>query len=216
MKKIYVIRKFSSEEIAGEDFWEKIEPAKLSERPWKEYEYHPETQARLVMSEKGFHLLMTSCESFLRAEMTENNSPVCTDSCMEFFFAPRPEKSMDYINLEVNPRGVYFCATGGGRHDRVFTDENLNRALNIRTWTESGSLDSVSEPQRWYVRADLPVDYLDTLFGRGDYSSGRVLRGNFYKCGDLTVHPHYCCWSGIGLPSPDYHCPDWFGELVIE
>ena len=30
MKKIYVIRKFSSEEIAGEDFWEKIEPAKLS------------------------------------------------------------------------------------------------------------------------------------------------------------------------------------------
>ncbi len=212
MKKIYTIRKFPSGEIEKEGFWENVEPARLDERPWKEYGYQPACEARLVMSEKGFHLLFSTEESFIRAEVTEYNGLVCADSCVEFFFAPRPEISMKYINLEMNPRGVYHCGVGEGRYDRYFPRERPE----VRGWTQSGKLECTAAPQRWFVRANLTFDYLDAVFGRGDYSSGRVLRGNFYKCGDETVHPHYCCWSGVGLPEPDYHCPDWFGELVLE
>jgi hypothetical protein len=41
------------------------------------------------------------------------------------------------------------------------------------------------------------------------------MRGNFYKCGDKTIHPHYGCWSPIELPKPDFHCSDFFGEIIL-
>jgi hypothetical protein len=38
---------------------------------------------------------------------------------------------------------------------------------------------------------------------------------NLYKCGDKCDTPHFLSWSPIGLPQPDFHCPDFFGEIVL-
>jgi len=216
MRKVYTVKRVRFADVDTEGFWESIPAAALTERPWEEFTYHPATNARLVMSEKGFHLLMTSRESFLRAEETNLNAGVCEDSCMEFFFMPAPEKSKSYVNIEMNPKGVYHCGMGTGRHERWFPSTEANRCLNIKAGTETGKVECVETEQLWWVRYDLPWVYLDSLFGKDTYESGKVMRGNFYKCGDSTVHVHYNTWSGIGLPKPDYHCPDWFGELVIE
>jgi hypothetical protein len=41
------------------------------------------------------------------------------------------------------------------------------------------------------------------------------LRANLYKCGDECDLPHYISWSPIDLPSPDFHCPDFFGKIEL-
>ena len=41
------------------------------------------------------------------------------------------------------------------------------------------------------------------------------LRANFYKCGDKTAHPHYLSWSPIHTEKPDFHRPEFFGELIL-
>ena len=41
---------------------------------------------------------------------------------------------------------------------------------------------------------------------------GQTWRGNFYKCGDHTSHPHWASWSPIG-EQLDFHQPEFFGEL---
>jgi hypothetical protein len=41
------------------------------------------------------------------------------------------------------------------------------------------------------------------------------LRANIYKCGDKCDQPHFLSWSPIGLPNPDFHCPEWFGEIEL-
>ena len=46
--------------------------------------------------------------------------------------------------------------------------------------------------------------------------SGKKLRANFYKCGDRMPVKHYVTWNPIGWPQPDYHRPEYFGELVFE
>ena len=46
--------------------------------------------------------------------------------------------------------------------------------------------------------------------------SGRRARANFYKCGDRLSKPHFLAYFPIGLPQPDFHCPDFFGDLVFE
>ena len=45
--------------------------------------------------------------------------------------------------------------------------------------------------------------------------SGKKFYGNFYKCGDLTPHPHYLAWSPV-TEGKTFHRPEDFGELVFE
>jgi hypothetical protein len=41
------------------------------------------------------------------------------------------------------------------------------------------------------------------------------LRANFYKWGDGTSVPHYLTWSHIVTETPDFHRPEFFGELFL-
>ena len=44
---------------------------------------------------------------------------------------------------------------------------------------------------------------------------GLRLRGNFYKCGDATVQPHYLAWNPVTSAVPAFHRPEDFGEIVL-
>ena len=59
-------------------------------------------------------------------------------------------------------------------------------------------------------------EVLDKLFGKVDYVSGYTFKGNFYKCGDETDYPHFGMWNPVGTEKPDFHRPEYFGELIIE
>jgi hypothetical protein len=39
------------------------------------------------------------------------------------------------------------------------------------------------------------------------------IMGNFYKCADETISPHYLSWNPIDAPAPDFHRPEFFGEI---
>ena len=47
------------------------------------------------------------------------------------------------------------------------------------------------------------------------HGEGAVLRGNLYKCGDETDHPHYACFHNIDWAKPDYHRPEFFATFVL-
>ena len=44
---------------------------------------------------------------------------------------------------------------------------------------------------------------------------GMTLRANFYKCGDDTAQPHYIAWNAVDHPTPNFHLPQYFGELHL-
>ena len=68
----------------------------------------------------------------------------------------------------------------------------------------------------WCVRVVFTLDFIEKTFGRKDFATGDIIKGNFYKCGDDTEYPHFGMWSPVELPAPDFHRPEFFGELVIE
>ena len=41
------------------------------------------------------------------------------------------------------------------------------------------------------------------------------VRANFYKCADKSAHPHFLAWNRVDTPAPDFHRPDFFGELTF-
>ena len=75
---------------------------------------------------------LCAVERDIRAEYTAPLSPVCQDSCLEFFFMPEGEDR--YLNFEVNPNGCLLAGFGRGRADRIFLHRgDLRELFGIRT-----------------------------------------------------------------------------------
>ena len=64
----------------------------------------------------------------------------------------------------------------------------------------------------WEVEEKIP---LDLIFRGKKPVFPQKLRANFYKCADKTKRPHYLSWQPIDLLKPDFHCPQFFGEITL-
>ena len=74
----------------------------------------------------------------------------------------------------------------------------------------------IAEAVQWRVEYGIPFDLFEAYIGnRLDFRKTATWRGNFYKCGDKTSHPHWASWSPIG-EELNFHCPQYFGVLEFE
>ncbi|MGI6732213.1 MAG: carbohydrate-binding family 9-like protein [Anaerovoracaceae bacterium] len=201
MKKYNIIQGKSAEA----DFL-KAETAQVTTFPWN-CQYQPITTAQMISMEDHFAIKMETNEKKPRIVVNELNGPVYTDSCMEFFFMPDPQHSNRYINWEFNPMGTLFISIGTNRFDRVNLDiPNYKELFNVKAWINL---------EGWGLEYKIPYKFLQGFFPEFSAKPGAMMRGNFYKCGDETEHPHYGVWADIDLPAPDFHSPDFFGTLSI-
>lgn len=197
--------------------WDFIPTAQISAYRWLDNGYHPHAEAQLTyLPAYGFLLRMTCREQEPRAVYRQYNDPVYTDSCLEFFAAwadgisiGGDRRDTRYMNMEMNANGALLSAIGTGRELRV----------PVRTVT-GGDIPQVEAtvcPQDWSVTALIPLRVLERLYGISaeTFKPGYRFHGNFYKCGDETPQPHYGMWSPVLTEKPDFHRPEYFGELVM-
>lgn len=180
-----------------------LEEAQLSHFPFDENGYKPDCRARVGWNEAGLHVLMYANEPVIRAEVAEVGGPVCQDSCLEFFFAPK-EGQLKYFNCEVSPRPIVHLGIGEGRHGRsVF--QTLPEGID--------PLASRHEGGWWAVSYTIPAAFLKEYFS-ATLAPGQHLRGNFYKCGDKAEQIHY----GMFKPYTrlDYHIPTEFADFILQ
>lgn len=173
---------------------------------WTDNGYTPRTEARLVhVRRRGFLVRLTSWETARRAVCRVPDGEVYRDSCLEFFVNFAPERGETYLNLEVNPLGTLHAKFGPVRAGRRPLPPELERP---RAETEL-------QPELWRAEIFIPLATIRALFGKAEFVSGDVLRGNFYKCGDDAAFPHYGMWSPVLTGEPDFHRPEYFGELAL-
>ena len=153
---------------------------------------------------ENLYVRLRAKERKIRAEYTAPLSPVCRDSCLEFFFMPEGEDR--YFNFEINPNGCLYIGFGHGRADStVLYRKDMHELFGIRT---------ARTPDGWEVSYRIPLSFL-RLFQPG-FSFTGVLRANVYKCGDLTEHEHYLSWNEVTSETPDFHRPQDFGRMIFE
>ncbi len=181
--------------------WESVPELRIDCYPWQgPADYRPNASARLVRFRGGFAVRMWTDEQPLLARAVRMNDDVFRDSCMEFFLQPDRDQA-GYFNFELNPLGTLLLGFGpdrGGRR-RIAADPSI---FSIRSQADGCS---------WTLRWEIPFGFLSAY---GFDAAARDFRGNFYKCGDETIHPHYGCWNPVGLPAPDFHAPAHFGLLT--
>lgn len=197
-------------QIKSQEGFEGIPVAEISNFPWeKEGDYRPQAGAQVSFGEDGLHVKLQALEDELYATTTEQLHFVHIDSCLEFFMRPFPKEDARYFNFEFNPLGITYSSLGDGRQNRVLLtmEDVLAMGISSRiTWGKKAM---------WELTFRIPNQLIAKYFEGRVLQKGSVLEGNFYKCGEWTPTSHFGCWNPIRLPEPDFHAPQFFGELEI-
>ncbi len=185
--------------------WEKVPALAIDNCLWVA-EAGISTKAQLCYDADAIYVRMTTKEAEIRAVEEGPFGQPWVDSCMEFFFCPNPHDGT-YLNIEFNPNRCLCMGVGLGRPDRIRLVMKGENPLNAEvTMTEDG----------WQITYRIPADLIRRFVPGFQAESGAMMRGNFYKCGELTPKEHYYSWNPVELPKPDFHCSEYFGKLYFE
>lgn len=175
-----------------------------------EFPYHPITVFSIARSDKYLYINFFVRCNYLRAVNHTNNSPVSEDSCVEFFM--QVPGSDEYWNFEFNCIGA---VNASHRKDRKNpTRLNEEEIASIRRYASCGTspFQELEGLFSWSLAVAIPFE----LVGISSDSFPLEIRGNFYKCASQTSMPHYISWSPIETETPNFHCPEFFGDIVLE
>jgi hypothetical protein len=182
--------------------------------------HRPRTEARLVHGDEALYALFRVDDRYVRSIHTEYESDTYKDSCVELFVQPGGGGA--YFALEVN------C---GGAFSLRYIEDPTRTSNRFARWRAVSPGDAaglrvahsmpdrvdpeVTDPVSWWVEVALPWRVLEPYCGPIGTLSGQRWRGNLFKCGDETSHPHWASWAPIG-EELNFHQPRYFGGLDFE
>lgn len=176
--------------------------------------YPSEPKVSFKMAHNGTHIFLHYFveENEVLAKTTEDNGPVWTDSCVEFFITFGD--SSNYYNAEFTCIGKALL---GYRKDKNNAEHAGASVMNsIKRYPSLGHepFDKKQGDYKWNLLVVIPVS---AYWQSGLMTfSGVKARGNFYKCGDNLTTPHYLSWNPIKTEKPNFHIPQYFGEINFE
>lgn len=199
MKTYEVIR------TAGAPDWQKVPAIQIDNRLWSDVDGITPS-AQVCWDEDALYVRLQTLEENILRRFTGDMDPVCTDSCLEFFFCPEPGNR--YFNFETNPNGSLYLGFGkpGAERCRLYR-EDFRDIFHIRPFDIPGG---------WGIELKIPVSFVRIYVPEFQLHAGLELRGNFFKCGDETAAPHYMAWSKVEFPIPRFHLPEYFGTLLLK
>lgn len=163
--------------------------------------------AQFCWDDTAIYARYQAAEPNVRAEHNGPFSMVCEDSCMEFFLQPI-ETDPRFFNFEWNPNGCSFIGIETNSHDLIRLCP-MNEKKLFQPWTARTS-------DGWTLEYRVPHEFVRMFFPAYHPASGGTVRANCYKCGDLTVQPHYMAWSPVRKSTPDFHQSCDFGVMRFD
>ena len=194
-------------------------PCPSTSSPPKSSDHRPKVQAKLAHDSANLHVFFRVEDRYVRSEHVGLHVPVCTDSCVEFFVCPRPDKG--YLNFEMNAGGSLLLfyiedhtRTPEGFRKFTKVPADLASQVKIRSSLPQQVLPEITEPTTWTLQAMIPLSLLEHYVGQITPIEGQQWRVNLFKCGDNTSHPHWASWSNLEGQF-NFHLPDKFGTIKV-
>jgi hypothetical protein len=183
--------------------------------------HRPITTVKVLHDGLDLHVAFRVQDRFVRCVHTEYQGEVYLDSCVEFFL--QPIAGGGYLNFEINCGGallLYFIEDPTPADTKLFRQfrpvpENIARLIKIEGSLPRRIEPEITDPFTWTIRASVPFSLFEQFVGHIGEIAGQSWRGNFFKCGDQTSHPHWASWSPIG-DQLRFHQPELFGTLTFD
>ena len=163
---------------------------------WEEYPYKPIVAFDIARTDENLYIRYFVKGNSLKAVHSSDGSPV---------------DDHNYMNFEFNCIGTCDAARRQSR--------DIKRSLNTDEYTSIRRYSSIENKPfsektgvfSWELVVSIPF----RLMGLDPENLPEKILGNFYKCADDTEYPHFVSWNPIDLPSPDFHRPEFFGEIYL-
>lgn len=178
----------------------------IAHSPWStEYPYCPEVRFQAGHSKENIYLHYEVREQYLKAQYVRINEQVWEDSCVEFFLSLDGRKT--YYNIEFNVLGTGLVGYGTAvKSERKRLEAHLTAQISTLT-----QVSNIAGEKSWRMLMVIPK-----LIFNKEIPLETPVHANFYKCGDGLPEPHYLAWNNIENPTPNFHLPAFFGEVVFE
>lgn len=178
---------------------------------WPKHPYCPKVSFRIGHIETEVWLKFYVAENSVRALETRTHGEVYKDSCVEFFVS---FDGINYYNFEFSCIGTPHLAYGTGRENRKFVPLPLMKNIVLQSSLGHQPFAEKAGGFEWSLTARIPVACF--TFDSITSLSGVKATANFYKIGDSLAVPHYLTWNPVGTEAPDYHRPEFFGDIRFE
>ena len=142
--------------------WHAVEKAELTHQPW----LAPcaiRAWAQLCHDGENLYVRMEAEEANIRATVTDALSPVCADSCLEFFFAPMADDKR-YLNFELNKLGTAYVGFGAERNTRMRLILKDPAALLMPKPFDTD--------KGWGIEFRIPASFVKMFFPEASFSGG--------------------------------------------
>jgi len=192
-------------ESAGEILPKEGLALQLQQINWQEFPHKPEVDVYLGHSGDSLFLHYKVGHDYVRAVNRNDQEPVYEDSCVEFFL----QENENYRNFEFNALGVCLSAVGAERKSRRRLQSEELALIRRNASLHPDTLPPEDVLSNWNLTVEIPFSMIAL-------ERGKSFRGNFYKCGDKTLIPHFVSWAPIKAIKPDFHRPEFFAELSID
>lgn len=188
------------------------EPCSIACNNWaEEFPYAPKGEFRMRHDDHTLHIRFDVQEQYTKAEITQDNGKVWTDSAVEFFIS---FDDTGYYNFEFTCIGKMLLAF---RKEKPSPTPATTEILE--TIKRTSSLGPMNFPEkigdnRWTLEVAIPR----TAFFKHSFATlnGIDARANVYKCGDDLTKPHFLSWAPITVAQPNFHLPAYFGDIRFQ
>ncbi len=196
--------------------WQRAQTLQLAHFHERGGDHRPNVNARMLYDDRGLYLIFRVEDRFVRCVATNRNGSICADSCVEFFTESVADRG--YFNFEINCGGTlllhYNARPAAINYDPVVLDDDRLDLVRIHHSMPKVVDPEINDPVTWFIEMFAPYELFEAFVGPVPRGPGAVWRGNFYKCGDATSHPHWAMWHAI--PGPlGFHQPEHFAPLIF-
>ncbi|MCH5328620.1 MAG: hypothetical protein J1E02_06335 [Coprobacter sp.] len=172
-----------------------------------QFPYKPITAFSIARSSAYIYIDYFVRGNCLIALTDKDNGPVWKDSCVEFFVQIPGEK--EYYNFEFNCIGTALAAKRASRENAEHFAPEKMRMIKRYASVGNKPFEEMQGLFAWELLVAIPF----SLLGLDGNNLPEMIKANFFKCADGASLPHFLSWSPIDTPKPDFHRPEFFGEL---
>jgi hypothetical protein len=180
----------------------------INNNPWPQFNTNVKAGFSIFHNDNEIGLKYYVNEDVLKATSRYFNEDVHKDNCVEFFI--EFEQENQYYNIEVNCLGSIKVGYGKGTIERRLLPQELLKKIAINVVMKY-ILGNNGPSFKWELLIIIPSNIF--CYTNLSSFSGLKCKANFYKCGDDLPNPHFLTWNKIIAETPDFHLPEFFGQL---
>lgn len=196
-----------------EPAWVAAPHAGLFHFPWFNEGEREQTVVKMLWDDQFMYIAHICQDAHITARHAKHDDPVAEDDCFEVMIVPDLERADSYYNIEWNVRGAYVDGSRpeGPQGSRPPWDVRGLRfaGSHVGTLNDDADLDIY-----WICEVAIPLENFAEGMPHAPPEPGDQWRLNLSRHGG-DVNMQYSQWSPADTPTPSFHTPHRFGQVVF-